>query len=142
MQEKITINRNLIPTPKVSFSALANEQIQMIIKNDITLEEKHFRISISGKGCDGFSYSVGFTELREDDFVISLNHLSEINSDSIKIIMDPFAAFYLQDCTVDYIQDFSNDNEGFVVKNKNQKNFSGKFWRKEKQGKDVVPPLL
>jgi hypothetical protein len=56
----------------------------------------------------------------------------------MEVLMDPFTAFYLQKSSIDYVQDFANNNEGFVVTNLNQKTFAGKFWRADDT---KVPPL-
>ena len=53
------------------YSALS---LYFIIENDFTLASKYLRLVISGKGCDGFNYGVGFTNLEENDFVIPLTN--------------------------------------------------------------------
>ena len=45
--------------------------------------------------------------------------------------MDPFSSFYLQNFKLDFIQDFEKNLEGFEVINQDQKEFHGKFWKKE-----------
>jgi len=130
------VDRSQISTPDVKLTTKAYEQLQLILDNDFTLKGKYLRLLISGKGCEGFSYSVGFTDWNEDDMLIQAE-CSDSEHHQHKIIMDPFTAFYLQKCSIDYIEDFANNNEGFVVENDNQKNFSGKFW---KQDEHKVPP--
>lgn len=133
------VKKEDIPTPEVIFSELAFSQLELIIENDLTLKGKYLRLLISGKGCDGFSYSVGFTDWNDDDLMISIKTAKRPQIDTIQIIMDPFTAFYLQKCSVDYIQDFANNNEGFVVTNHNQDTFAGKFWRKDET---KIPPTV
>ncbi len=128
------IERENIDLPTVTFTQTAIEQLTLMLENDFTLSGKYFRILISGKGCDGFTYSIGFTDIKEEDFTIRIN-----NEEPLEIIIDPFAAFYLGETRVDYVQDFQNDREGFVVYNKDQKKFHGKFWR---ENKELVPPML
>ncbi len=130
------INRKMISTPSIEFTARALQEIQLIIENDFTLRGRYFRILISGKGCDGFNYSTGFTEYHEDDFLIKIKN--NIHMD-LQIIIDPFAAFYLQKTRIDFIQNFKNNTEGFTVINKNQNEFSGKFW---KEFSEKTPPLI
>ncbi|MCR9206032.1 MAG: hypothetical protein NXH75_15725, partial [Halobacteriovoraceae bacterium] len=103
-----------------------------------TLKGKYFRLLISGKGCDGFTYSVGFTDWNDEDLLVPIKDESGSNTKDLQVVMDPFAAFYLQKCSVDYIQDFANNNEGFLIKNENQKVYAGKFWR---QDETKIPPL-
>lgn len=117
-----TVDKNSVEKPIVQFSDLAKSQLSLIIENDFTLAGKYFRLLISGKGCSGFDYSVGFTELHTDDFMISVDK-------DLEVILDPFTAFYLQNCSVDYVIDNETHDEGFTVTNNNQKEFSGKFWK-------------
>ncbi len=117
------IDKDCITYPKVYFTNFAKEQLKLIVENDFTLKGKYLRILISGKGCDGFKYSVGFADLNDDNF---------------EVIMDPFTAFYLQNTEVDYVLDLETGDEGFVVTNKDQKKYHGKFWKKNN---DLVPTL-
>lgn len=127
------IDKDCITYPKVYFTNFAKEQLKLIVENDFTLKGKYLRILISGKGCDGFKYSVGFADLNDDDLNISVE-----NDDNFEVIMDPFTAFYLQNTEVDYVLDLETGDEGFVVTNKDQKKYHGKFWKKNN---DLVPTL-
>ncbi len=127
-----------VSTPVIYITPKAHEQLRLIIENDFTLNGKYLRLLISGKGCEGFNYSVGFTDWNTDDMLIKANGSDNTPTD-IQFVMDPFTAFYLQKCSVDYVEDFANNNEGFIVTNENQKTFSGKFWKKDEQ---KVPPTL
>ncbi len=129
------INPELVNKPVVYFTERAQEQLELILNNDFTLAGKYFRILVSGKGCDGFTYSAGFTDIKDDDFQVKI----ENGDGEITILLDPFAAFYLQETSVDFIQDFEKDIEGFVITNHLQKKYSGKFWRKSPE---KTPPLL
>ncbi len=139
MSQTTVVDRNSVTMPKLMFSPMALSQLQLIVENDFTLKGKYLRVLISGKGCDGFTYSVGFTDWQEEDLKVPvLDSDGDKVEESILVLMDPFTAFYLQEVAVDYLQDFANNNEGFTVTNLNQKEFAGKFWRQE-AGK--VPPL-
>ncbi len=122
------INRNEVIIPTIMFTSRAHSQLKLILENDFTLAGKYFRLGISGKGCDGFTYSVMFTDLNAEDFVVKIYNHKE---DDLEVILDPFAAFYLTEATVDFIQDFEQDAEGFVITNHHQKNFQGKFFNKD-----------
>jgi iron-sulfur cluster assembly accessory protein len=128
------IDRKLVVPPTIYLTERAYQQLKLIIENDFTLAGKYFRVGISGKGCDGFTYSVMFTDLLTDDFLINIAN----QSDEIQIVLDPFAAFYLGKATIDFIQDFEQEAEGFVVTNHQQKNFQGKFFNKNNA---PLPPL-
>ncbi|MBC7427077.1 MAG: hypothetical protein H7336_00605 [Bacteriovorax sp.] len=128
------VNKDLVLPPVIMFTERALEQLKLIIDNDFTLAGKYFRVVVSGKGCEGFTYAAGFTDLQVDDFQVRIAN----TRDEIYVVIDPFAAFYLQEASVDFIQDFTADAEGFVVTNHSQGEFKGKFWR---GSKEKTPPL-
>lgn len=119
------VNKDLILPPVIMFTERALSQLKLIIDNDFTLAGKYFRIVVSGKGCEGFTYAAGFTDLNADDFLVRIANIDE----EIYIIVDPFAAFYLQVASVDFVQDFEQEAEGFVIVNHAQNEFKGKFWK-------------
>ena len=116
------------------FTERALSQLKLIIDNDFTLAGKYFRIVVSGKGCEGFTYAAGFTDLFDDDFLVRIANSNE----EIFVIVDPFAGFYLQEASVDFVQDFEQEAEGFVIVNHSQSEFKGKFWR---AAPEKTPPL-
>ena len=126
--QKIDISK--IKTPNINLTEDAASQIRLSLENDPYTFGKDFRIHVSGKGCDGFSYQALFDQKTPDDIIIKL--------DGITIIMAPFTAYYSQNLEVDYIFDEVNELEGFEIKNLNQKMFSGKFWREKPE---LVPEL-
>ena len=129
------IDKTKIKIPKITFTDRALTELRLIIENDFTLAGKYFRLLISGKGCDGFTYSAGFTDLNEDDFLVNIENNS---AEDLLIAIDPFAAFYLSDVSVDYVLDMENNNDGFVITNHLQKDYHGKFW---KSAPTKTPPL-
>jgi iron-sulfur cluster assembly accessory protein len=129
------VNKDLVTPPVIMFTDRALSQLKLIIDNDFTLAGKYFRIVVSGKGCEGFTYAAGFTDLNEEDFQVRIAN----TEDEIHIVIDPFAAFYLQEASVDFVQDFEQDAEGFVIVNHAQGEFKGKFWR---AAPEKTPPVL
>jgi Fe-S cluster assembly iron-binding protein IscA len=114
-----------IPQPQLTEKAI--QQLALILENDFTLQDKYLRIQITGKECDGFTYSVGFDHLHKNDLQITYSALKKNQF----LILDSFSAFYLQRFTLDFIQDFEQNREGFTVENHDQHEFQGKFWKKE-----------
>ncbi|MBL7666188.1 MAG: hypothetical protein JNM93_13715 [Bacteriovoracaceae bacterium] len=112
------------------FSEMALQQLKLMQENDYTLENKFPRIQVSGKGCGGFDYEIGFTEKSEADLVFEFQGL--------KYIMDPFTAFYLKKGTVNFEADYKNNQEGFHVINDDEKNYQGKFFKNT----EMVPHFL
>ncbi len=107
----------------------AVRQIQLMQDNDYTLEGLSFRIKIGGKGCEGFTYDTGFSELHADDLVIKQNY-NLINFE-LTVLIDPFTAFYTQEVTLDYLLDTTNNEEGFIVNNAADGQHRGKFFKDE-----------
>jgi len=128
------VNKDLVLPPVVMFTERALSQLKLIIDNDFTLAGKYFRIVVSGKGCEGFTYAAGFTDVNDDDFQVRIAN----TEDEIYVVVDPFAAFYLQEASVDFVQDFDLDAEGFVIVNHAQGEFKGKFWR---SAPEKTPPV-
>jgi iron-sulfur cluster insertion protein len=112
----------------------AVRQIQVMQENDYTLEGLSFRIKVGGKGCDGFTYDTGFSELHPDDLVIKKNF--PLIGFELTVLMDPFTAFYTQELELDYLLDTSNNEEGFIVKNAADGQHKGKFFKDESR----LPP--
>ena len=112
----------------------AVRQIQLMQDNDYTLEGLSFRIKIGGKGCEGFTYDTGFSELHQDDLVVKQN-FPLINFE-LTVLMDPFTAYYTQELTLDYLLDTGNNEEGFVVNNAADGTHRGKFFKDESK----LPP--
>ena len=126
-----TIKRSEIKKPHIVATQEAAQQITLAKQNDPYCDGKFFRIHISGKGCNGFTYECFFDEKREDDLIVQTN--------GITVVVAPFSAYYLQEVTLNYHVDFENDMEGFVVTNKDQEKFHGKFW---KSSPDLTPELI
>jgi len=128
------LDRSEISLPILTITERAASQLSLILQNDFTLKDKSLRIHISGKECDGFTYSVGFTKKESDDFTVAFQN----NLQDLKVLMDPFSAHYIPEATLDFIQDFSKDAEGFVVNNLYQEKHHGKFWNVDPE---KMPPL-
>lgn len=129
------INKELIPMPSISLSDEAQSQLRLIIDNDITLSGKYLRITISGKGCSGFKYSIGFSDIHEDDIEAKTSN----SKNSIIVLIDAFTAFYLQNALIDYKHGTQNDDDGFIVINNNHDQYKGKFWL---ENPTDTPPLV
>ena len=72
-------------------------------------EGKNLRIFIQGGGCSGFQYGFTFDEHQDGDTVVE--------SEGIKVLVDPMSAQYLAGATVDYVEDVRG--AGFIVDNPN-----------------------
>lgn len=129
MEKTLTANdMNLLVTDS------AVRQIQVMQENDYTLEGLSFRIKIGGKGCAGFTYDTGFSELHPDDLVIHKSY--PLINYNLTVLIDPFTAYYTQELTLDYLLDTANNEEGFIVNNAADGQHRGKFFKDESK----LPP--
>ena len=119
---------------KLFVSDSAVRQIQLMQENDYTLDGLSFRIKIGGKGCGGFTYDTGFSEFHQDDLVIETDY--PLINFKLKVLIDPFTAFYTMDSTLDYLLDPTNNEEGFVITNAADGDHKGKFFKDESK----LPP--
>lgn len=106
---------------KVDVSKTAIDQIKLMLEHDYTLKNLVFRIKIGGKGCGGFTYQTGFSEVDAEDMTIKL--------EDFVIHVDPFTAHYINGGTLDYKFDPQNYEDGFVLDNPREKEFAGKFFK-------------
>ena len=137
-KSKVTLDIEQIAAPKVQIGQMGQWQLANMLTNDPYVSGKSLRISIDGKGCDGFTYAIGFSAANDQDFITSLELASYDGQNfNLDVVMDPFAAYYLQNVAIDYQLDHASDTDGFTVKNLDQEQFHGKFWRKNKT---LVPP--
>lgn len=119
---------------QIDLTAAAFEQIRLILENDYTLEGHYFRLKIDGKGCDGFTYSTGFsTEYPEDTKLVY-----EYKTQQICMLIDKFTLFYCQEGYLDFLVRPKENEDGFIFINSNEEKYHGKFF---KDG-DLVPASL
>ena len=109
---------------QIELTKKAIEQLKLIFAKDYTIQDKQLRVQIEAKGCDGFTYSIGFTQKLEKDVEIPLAGLAPH-----KVLLDPFSAFYLKHAIIDYHIDPESHQEGLIVINLDEKNFRGKFFK-------------
>lgn len=88
----------------------ATEVQRYIADSDLPAATTGLRVSVLPGGCSGFSYGLDLeTEAKEDDAVIQTNGL--------RVFVDPFSAQYLQGVEIDYVSTFQG--AGFTFRNPN-----------------------
>jgi Fe-S cluster assembly iron-binding protein IscA len=113
----------------ITITQEALKQYQLIVENDFTVTGKKLRLQISGKKCEGFLYEVGL-DFRKPGDIIRPAFLNNSPKDSvIEVFLQPFTDEYCQDVTIEYIQDFMSEIDGFNVINHNQSQYEGKFFK-------------
>ena len=110
---------------KINLSDAASRQIRLIEENDYTIADKKFRLKIGGKGCDGFTYEMGFDQMADDDHLLTF----KTEYGPVEIILDPFTAFYCQEGNLDFFFNPQTDEDGFLFTNQNEEKYVGKFFK-------------
>ena len=93
----------------------AIEKVKSFASVDPTTVDKALRIYVQGGGCSGFQYGFAFDDTKEGDTIVEAG--------TVKVIVDSYSAPYLENSTVDYVEDLRG--AGFVVQNPNAKGTCG-----------------
>ena len=64
--EQINIQIDQISNPSIEISLQAQNQLSLMIEHEFKAQDVGLRLSIDGKGCDGFTYAIGFTKPTND----------------------------------------------------------------------------
>jgi iron-sulfur cluster assembly accessory protein len=83
---------------------------------NIPVDEGGIRVQVAPGGCSGFKYGLFAEALPRDDDVI-------VESNGIRVFVDPFTMQYLDGLTIDYEKAFAG--EGFKLINPNSKGSCG-----------------
>ena len=98
-----TVQKTITVTQK------AAEKVKEFMKQE-GRDDLYLRVYVSGGGCAGLSYGMGFEEKpAEDDAVIEEN--------GVKLLIDSYSARYLKGTEVDYIESLMG--AGFKINNPN-----------------------
>jgi len=101
--------------PVVNITDRARNEIRSIFEREASGADAGLRLGVVGGGCSGLSYLMEFSEARPGDTVIQ--------TDGIKVLLDPKSSIYLKGVTLDY-QD-GLQGKGFVFSNPNATNTCG-----------------
>lgn len=76
-------------------------KVRQLIDEELDRELLKLRVSVTGGGCSGFRYDMGFeTQQAEDDIVFEAT--STDGNISVPVIVDALSMTYLSEVTVDY----------------------------------------
>ncbi len=93
----------------------AIQQLKRIRDDQGVPADYALRIGVKGGGCSGFSYLLGFDEVKERDTIYA--------SEGIRIVMDKAHALYLLGMEIDWLEGLNN--RGFIFNNPNAKETCG-----------------
>ena len=98
-----TVQKTITVMPK------AAEKVKEFMKQE-GRDDLYLRVYVSGGGCAGLSYGMGFEEKpAEDDAVIEEN--------GVKLLVDSYSSRYLKGTEIDYIESLMG--AGFKINNPN-----------------------
>lgn len=95
----------------ITLTEKAAKEIKRIMDEQSAEEVTHLRIGVTGGGCSGFSYSLGFDK--------TFDETTDASSEQhgVKVVVDKKSALYLDDTTVDFYEGL--DRRGFTFDNPN-----------------------
>lgn len=94
---------------KISENAI--KEIKKVKNETEDLQNQYLRISIKGGGCSGFMYGLGFEESIDENLDLVENY------DGLDVVIDKKSALFLNDVTLDWIDDINQ--RGFKFNNPN-----------------------
>jgi iron-sulfur cluster assembly accessory protein len=93
----------------ITITPKAAEKVSEFMKQE-GKDNLFLRVYVSGGGCSGLSYGMGFEEKSdEDDYVLEQN--------GVKVLIDSYSQNYLKGANVDYIESLMGS--GFKIDNPN-----------------------
>ncbi len=100
----------LIQSTTVSLTPAAAEVVRDLLKQRDLDDSYALRVFISGQGCSGFQYGMGFENKPGETDAI-------FESEGLKVIVDEGSMQYMNGATVNYVDD--ERGKGFLVDNPN-----------------------
>lgn len=93
----------------ITITTKAAEKVAEFMKQEGN-NNLYLRVYVSGGGCSGLSYGMGFEEKPEEDD-------SVIDQNGVKVIIDGYSQRYLKGANVDYVDSLMGS--GFKINNPN-----------------------
>ncbi|MFY3739716.1 MAG: iron-sulfur cluster assembly protein [Candidatus Nitrosomirales archaeon] len=98
-----TTQKSISVTPK------AAEKVKEFMKQE-GREDLYLRVYVSGGGCAGLSYGMGFEEKADEEDAV-------IEENGVKLLVDSYSSRHLQGTEIDYIESLMGS--GFKINNPN-----------------------
>lgn len=96
-QHDSTSSMQDIPTPAIDLTPKAVEMVKKTRAKEGLGEGYGLRVSVTGGGCSGFQYSLGFDgEQHEGDTVVEL--------DGVRVLIDEVSLPYVAGTTLDFVE--------------------------------------
>jgi iron-sulfur cluster assembly protein len=102
-------------TQPITLTDAAVKQLMRIKEDQKIPAEFGLRVGVKGGGCSGFSYVLGFDEIKENDEIYEVN--------GIKVLMEKAHGIYLIGMEIDWVEGLNN--RGFSFNNPNASDTCG-----------------
>jgi iron-sulfur cluster assembly protein len=112
LQEKTATTLEVAP---ITFTPSAIEELRMLVYEKEITDSKGLRVGVSGGGCSGLSYILGFDDIQPDDEVFLV--------EDVRVCLSRKHALYLMGMQIDYVRGLNN--RGFVFSNPNASSTCG-----------------
>ena len=109
------MNNETLTAAPISFTEGAIKEIQKLLIENNSGEEKFLRIGVKGGGCSGMSYLLAFDRAEENDNVYEI--------ENIKVLMNKAHEMYVVGMEVDF--EHGLNSRGFTFTNPNAKSTCG-----------------
>ncbi|MGH9921452.1 MAG: iron-sulfur cluster insertion protein ErpA [Nitrososphaerales archaeon] len=93
----------------ISVTQKAAEKVREFMKQE-GREDLYLRVYVSGGGCAGLSYGMGFEEKADEEDTV-------IEENGVKLLVDSYSSRHLQGTEIDYIESLMGS--GFKINNPN-----------------------
>lgn len=110
MQPQTANTRTDAPASPVNLTPTAAAEVRRYIEEQGAADNAGLRVGVLPGGCSGFQYGLNIEdEPGEDDIIL--------DSEGIRLFVDPFSLQYLNGCEIDYVSTFQGS--GFTFNNPN-----------------------
>lgn len=99
----------------ISLTPGAVAALRRIMQEQQVPEDHYLRVGVTGGGCSGFSYLLGFDLPKENDEIFEVS--------GIRVLMEKAHAIYLLGMEIDWVEGLNN--RGFSFNNPNAKDTCG-----------------
>ena len=101
----------------IMLSEKAVQEVKRIMKDQKLEEDTVLRVGVTGGGCSGFPYSLGFDKTFDEKMDTSYD------VHGVRMVVDKKSSLYLDGTTVDFYEGL--DKRGFTFENPNAKKSCG-----------------
>ena len=115
MPDSKELATTLLDVAPITFTPSALQEIKMLVYEKEIGSGRGLRVGVSGGGCSGLSYILGFDDIQPDDDIFMV--------DEVRILLNKKHALYLLGMQVDYERGLNN--RGFVFSNPNASSTCG-----------------